>query len=207
MMNQTTEVWLEFARKVHAIAETGLTFNKNEYDLERYEQLKQISYEMLGQMGNTSPEVVKDLFAHQKGYQTPKVDVRAVIVEDNKILMVQEKVDRRWTLPGGWADVGLTPFENAVKETWEESGLKVEPVRLLSVMDKKCYPHPPTPWYCYKMFVLCKPVGGELKAGMETLDTAFYDRENLPPLSEERITKEQIDIIYRMLEDGNVWCD
>lgn len=199
--------WLEFAKKVHAIAETGLTFNKNEYDLERYEQLKELSFEMLSRIGNTSPEIVSDLFAHQKGYQTPKVDVRAVIIEDGKILMVQERVDGCWTLPGGWADVGLTPYENAVKEVWEESGLKVEPVRLLSVMDKKCYPHPPTPWYCYKIFVLCKRTGGELKPSMETLDAAFFDHDKLPPLSEERITREQLDIIYKLLEDDKVWCD
>lgn len=200
-------IWLEFAKKVHAIAETGLTYRNNVYDIERYEQLKELSFEMLSKMGNTTPEVVNKLFLHQQGYQTPKVDVRGVILQDGKLLMVQEKIDACWTLPGGWADVGLTPYENAVKEVWEESGLKVEPIRLLSVMDKKCYSHPPTPWYCYKIFVLCKPVGGELKAGMETLDAAFFNRENLPPLSEERITKEQIDIIFSLVEEEKVWCD
>jgi ADP-ribose pyrophosphatase YjhB (NUDIX family) len=202
-----THHWLEFAKKVHAIAQTGLTYKNNEYDTERYEQLKQLSFEMLSQIGDTSPEIVSSLFAHQKGYQTPKVDVRGVVIEDGKILMVQEKIDQRWTLPGGWADVGLSPYENAVKEVWEESGLEVEPVRLLSVMDKKCHSHPPTPWYCYKIFVLCKRVGGELSPSMETLDARFFDKENLPPLSEERITKEQIDIMYKLIEEENVWCD
>lgn len=200
--------WLEFAKKVHAIAETGLTFCKNEYDIERYEQLKQLSFEMLGELGNTSPEIVSQMFAHQRGYQTPKIDVRAVIVENGKILMVKEKVDEHWTLPGGWADVGLTPYENAVKETWEEAGLIVEPVKLLAVMDKKCHDHPPTPWYCYKMFVLCNRKGGELKAGMETLDVAFFEQDKLPPLSIERITEGQVHIIFDLLEKGqSVWCD
>ena len=197
--------WLEFAKKVHAIAETGLTYNKNEYDLERYEQLKQLSYEMLGEIGKTPPETVKDLFAHQKGYQTPKIDVRAVIIENGKILMVQEKADKCWTLPGGWADVGLSPYENVVKEVWEESGLKAEAVRLLAVMDKKLHAHPPTPWYCYKIFILCKTVGGELKAGLETLDVAYFEKDKLPPLSDERITKDQIEIIFNLLKENKVW--
>jgi ADP-ribose pyrophosphatase YjhB (NUDIX family) len=200
--------WLEFAKKVHAIAETGLTFCKNEYDIERYEQLKEISFEMLGLIGKSDPVVVSSLFEHQKGYQTPKVDVRGVVIVDGKLLMVREKVDGCWSLPGGWADVGLTPYENAIKEVWEESGLKVKPVRLLSVMDKKCHNHPPFPWYCYKIFVLCEITGGELKAGMETLDVAFFSRNDLPRLSEERITSGQIDIIYDLVgNEGSVWCD
>lgn len=199
--------WLEFAKKVHAIAETGLTFNNNEYDLERYEQLKQLSFEMLSIIGNTSPEIISNLFSHQKGYQTPKIDVRGVVIENEQILMVREKIDGCWTLPGGWADVGLSPYENVVKEVREESGLKVEPVRLLSLMDKKNHAHPPTPWYCYKIFVLCRRSGGELKAGMETLDTAFFSKDSLPPLSEERITKEQIEIIYDLVKNDGIWCE
>lgn len=200
--------WLEFAKKVHAIAETGLTFCKSEYDIERYEQLKEISFEMLGHISESKPEIVRSLFDHQKGYQTPKVDVRGVVIRDGKMLMVREKVDGCWSLPGGWADVGLTPYENAVKEVWEESGLKVKPIRLLGVMDKKCHSHPPFPWYCYKIFVLCEIIGGELKAGMETLDAGFFSQNELPPLSEERITAGQIDIIYDLLgSEGSVWCD
>lgn len=200
--------WLEFAKKVHAIAETGLTFKNNEYDAERYEQLKELSFEMLSKLGLEKPEVVKELFAHQKGYQTPKVDVRGVIFEDDKILMVQEKADQCWTLPGGWADVGLTPNENAVKEVWEEAGLEVEPVRILAVMDKKRHAHPPSPWYSYKIFILCQVTGGKVQAGMETLDAAFFSKDALPPLSVERITKEQIDLMYELASDsGRVWCD
>lgn len=202
-----THPWLEFAKKVHAIAETGLTYKNNEYDIERYEQLKQLSFEMLAKIGDTPPEVVGSLFAHQEGYQTPKVDVRGVVMEEGRILMVQEKVDQRWTLPGGWADVGLTPYENAVKEVWEESGLEVEPVKLMAVMDKKCHNHPPSPWYSYKIFVLCKRVGGNLKPSMETLDARFFEKENLPLLSEERTTKEQIEIIYKLLKENRIWCD
>ncbi|NJO68674.1 MAG: NUDIX hydrolase [Bacteroidetes bacterium] len=203
-----TSAWLDYAKKVHAIAETGLTFNNNEYDQERYEQLKELSFEMLAHLGNASIDIIQQLFEHQKGYQTPKVDVRGVIVENGNMLMVREKVDGCWTLPGGWADVGLTPYENAVKEVWEESGLKVEPVRLLAVMDKKCHAHPHSPWYSYKIFILCKRIGGELKAGMETTGAEFFGLNNLPSLSEERITKEQIEIMYRLLENpGDVWCE
>ncbi len=201
-------LWLEFAKKVHAIAETGLTFKNNEYDSERYEQLKELSFEMLSKLGNETTEVIRDLFAHQKGYQTPKVDVRGVIFEGDKILMVQEKVDGCWTLPGGWADVGLTPNENAVKEVWEEAGIKVEPVRLLAVMDKKCHNHPPTPWYSYKIFILCKHISGEIKPGLETLDVGYFEKDNHPPLSVERITQEQIDIMYNLsINKELMWCD
>lgn len=199
--------WLEFAKKVHAIAETGLTYKNNEYDIERYEQLKQLSFEMMGTLSDTAPAEIAALFAHQKGYQTPKVDVRGVVILDGKILMVREKTDGKWTLPGGWADVGLTPNENVVKEMWEETGLMVEPVRLLSVLDKKVHNHPPTPWYCYKIFVLCRITGGELMAGMEILDTGYFAPGQLPELSEERITKEQIEMVFDLVKNGKVRCD
>jgi ADP-ribose pyrophosphatase YjhB (NUDIX family) len=162
---------------------------------------------MMAKISETNPELIKNLFANQKGYQTPKVDVRGVVIEDDKVLMVREKTDGNWTLPGGWADVGLTPYENVIKEVWEESGLKVEPVRLLSVMDKKMYNHPPSPWYCYKIFVLCRRTGGMLQAGMEILETAFFSMDHLPQLSEERITSDQIKIILDLAVKEKVWCD
>jgi ADP-ribose pyrophosphatase YjhB (NUDIX family) len=202
------DLWLDFAKKVHAIAETGLTYKNNEYDSERYEQLKDLSFRMLSELSEQSVEIIQNLFSNAKGYQTPKVDVRGVVFNQEKILLVKEKVDECWTLPGGWADVGLTPKENVVKEVWEEAGLIVEPERLLAIFDKKCHEHPPTPWYCYKIIMLCNQTGGMLKVGMETLDVGYFSKDNLPPLSTERITKGQIDHIYELaLCKDKVWCD
>jgi ADP-ribose pyrophosphatase YjhB (NUDIX family) len=115
--------------------------------------------------------------------------------------MVQEKVDNCWTPPGGFADVGLTPGENTVKEVWEESGLIVEPVRILAVHDKKCHNHPPSPLYIYKIFILCRETGGSLQAGTETLDAGFFSLNSLPILSKGRITEEQIQLMYEYLKN------
>jgi ADP-ribose pyrophosphatase YjhB (NUDIX family) len=110
--------------------------------------------------------------------------------------MVREKIDQCWSLPGGWGDIGYTANEIAVKEVREESGLEVEPMRLLAVLDKKCHAHPASPWYTYKLFILCRETGGFLQAGMETLDADFFPLENLPPLSTDRITYEQIRLMF-----------
>jgi ADP-ribose pyrophosphatase YjhB (NUDIX family) len=105
---------------------------------------------------------------------------------------VRETIDGNWSVPGGWADVGLTPNEVAVKEVFEESGLVVSPVRLMAVLDKKCHNHPPDMYHIYKIFILCKEVGGMLQQGMETSETGFFGFHELPPLSSPRITVEQL---------------
>jgi ADP-ribose pyrophosphatase YjhB (NUDIX family) len=115
--------------------------------------------------------------------------------------MVKETIDGKWSIPGGWADVGLTPYEVAVKEVWEESGLHVEPVRLLAVLDKKRHSHPPDLFHIYKIFILCRETGGELKGGMETSETGFFGPHEFPPLSEQRITADQIRLMYSYRED------
>jgi ADP-ribose pyrophosphatase YjhB (NUDIX family) len=201
--------WLETAKRLQAIAETGLFFNENKYDLERYEELKQISFEMIGRCSGTDPSIIANLFANEKGYQTPKVDIRAVIFKEDKILMVRERIDDKWSIPGGWADVGYTPFEIAVKESWEETGLKVEPIRVLAVFDKRCHPHPDSPFYSYKIFILCRKIGGELTPGVETSDVAYFGLNELPELSIERITAGQIKIMFEYLSNPNkgTLCD
>jgi ADP-ribose pyrophosphatase YjhB (NUDIX family) len=192
-MNQS---FLGFAQKIQSIAQIGLAYTKNPYDIERYEQLREISFEMMESLSTTRVEVIRDLFEHEKGYQTPKIDVRGVVFRNDTILMVREKIDQCWSLPGGWGDIGYTANEIAVKEVREESGLEVEPMRLLAVLDKKCHAHPASPWYTYKLFILCRETGGFLQAGMETLDADFFPLENLPPLSTDRITYEQISLMF-----------
>lgn len=202
-------LFLEYAKKIQSIAQIGLNYSVNPYDIERYQQLRQLSFEMMGSISNSPVENINALFSNEKGYQTPKTDVRGIIFRENKILMVQEKTDKCWTLPGGWADIGLSPNQIAVKEIWEESGLEAEPVRLLAVHDKMCHAHPPSPWHVYKIFILCNEVGGTLQPGLETLDAKFFSLDELPPLSTERITEEQIRMCfeYKKYPEKMAMCD
>ncbi|MZQ84763.1 NUDIX domain-containing protein [Paenibacillus sp. 5J-6] len=193
--------WLNWAKEIQAISQAGLTYGENGYDLERYEALRKISVEMMSHFTDTPIDKVTELFASDTGYQTPKVDIRAVVLKENKVLLVKERADGAWALPGGWADIGFTPSEVAVKETREEAGYEVKPVRLLAVLDKKCHSHPPAPNYVYKIFILCELVGGEaLEVSLETTEVGFFGENELPPLSLERNTVEQVK---RMLELAN----
>ncbi len=193
--------WLETAKKIQAIAQAGLTYSDNKYDIERYQQMREISLEIMARFTDSEMEQVRELFANESGYQTPKVDVRGVVFKGNKILMVRETIDGCWSLPGGWADVGYTPGEIAVKEVREEAGLEVRPVRLLAVLDKKRHPHPPSPYHIYKIFIGCEILGGETAAGMETSEVGFFDREHLPELSVERNTKSQLELMFGFLDE------
>jgi ADP-ribose pyrophosphatase YjhB (NUDIX family) len=195
--------WIETAKKIQAIAQAGLAYSDNKYDIERYEELREISIEIMSQFTDLDMEKVKELFANETGYQTPKVDVRGVVFKDGKILMVKEVIDNRWSLPGGWADVGLTPAEVTVKEVKEESGLDVKPVKLLAVLDKKKHPHPPSPYHIYKLFVKCEIIGGEARSGLETSEVGFFDRNHLPELSIDRNTESQIMMLFEYLDNPN----
>lgn len=201
--------WLDWAKQLQSIAQAGLTYSKDVYDLERFLQIREISTEIMSQYTNTQMKIVKDLFANETGYATPKVDIRAVVFQNNKILMVREKMDGGWSLPGGWADIGFTPTEVAVKEVKEESGFDVKAMKLLAVHDKKCHPHPPSPYHVYKIFILCEIVGGHAKSGTETSAVGFFDENELPPLSIERNTESQIKMAFSHLRNPleHVICD
>ncbi|WP_040950861.1 NUDIX hydrolase [Gorillibacterium massiliense] len=192
--------WLEWAKQIQAIAQTGLTYAKDVYDIERYEMLREMSVDILAQYTSIEKEKIALAFAGDSGYATPKVDIRGVVFRDGKILMVREKADGSWALPGGWADIGLSPSEIAVKEVKEESGFDVVPLRLLAVLDKKFHNHPPEPYHVYKMFIRCEIVGGEALAGTETSAVGFFDLNQLPPLSLERNTPEQIGLMFSFLD-------
>ncbi|MDF2925721.1 MAG: ADP-ribose pyrophosphatase [Paenibacillaceae bacterium] len=193
--------WLEWAKQMQAIAQTGLTYAKDVYDIERYEALREMSVEILHQYTAVGKEQIRVAFANETGYATPKVDIRGVVFQDNKILLVREKIDGAWSLPGGWADIGLSPSEIAVKEIKEEAGFQVTPVRLLAVLDKKFHNHPPEPYHIYKFFIRCEIVGGGAEAGLETSDVDFFPRDGLPELSVERNTAEQIRTMFQFLDD------
>ncbi|MGI2297420.1 NUDIX hydrolase [Paenibacillus sp. GXUN7292] len=195
--------WLEWSKQLQAIAQSGLTYCKDPYDKERYEQLRDISVDILASYTGISHEKIKLTFASDTGYATPKVDVRAVIFHKDQILLVREKSDNAWALPGGWADIGYSPAEVAMKEVQEEAGLLVEPIKLLAVLDKKCHQHPPDPFHVYKIFIHCAIIGGELTGGLETSEVAFFSEHSLPELSQSRNTKSQIISMFEYLKDPN----
>lgn len=190
--------WLEIAQNLQSIAQAGLTYSENKYDLERFEQIMEVSKEIIRDHSTIQMEKLDELFGMETGYLTPKVDIRAVILRDGKVLLVKEDIDGKWALPGGWADVGHSPSEVAVKEVWEESGLKVETERLLAVFDKKYHPHPPEIYYVYKFFFLCRETGGSLQPGMETNEVKFFGPDELPPLSENRNTLSQLEKMFEL---------
>lgn len=193
--------WLDWAKQLQSIAQAGLTYSKDVFDLERFELIRNISVEMMSQQTNMEMAVIKDLFASETGYATPKVDIKAVVFKDNKILMVRENADGNWSLPGGWADIGLTPSEVAVKEAKEETGFDVKAIKLLAVFDKKCHPHSPSPFHVYKIFIQCEIIGGRPKKGIETSAVGFFAENELPPLSIARNTKSQMKMAFKHLHN------
>ncbi|WP_068618927.1 NUDIX hydrolase [Paenibacillus tuaregi] len=193
--------WLEWAKQIQAISQNGLAYSKDIYDLERFEQLRELSIEILNEYSDVEPAVIRELFASETGYATPKVDIRGVIVKEDQVLLVREKTDGGWALPGGWADIGLSPKEIVVKEVEEEAGLKVAPVRLLGVLDKKFHHHPPSPYHVYKIFILCEAVSGEAASGIETSEVGYFAEDQLPELSLERNTPEQIRRLLQMVRN------
>ncbi|HEX5221355.1 MAG TPA: NUDIX hydrolase [Verrucomicrobiae bacterium] len=186
------------ARKLQALSQTGLTYATNDYDRERYQTVAEIAAELMAQQSDTPVETFRQMFSDQGGYATPKVDVRAAVFRDGKILLVQEASDGHWTLPGGWADVNDSPREAAEREVVEESGFRVRATKLAAVYDRAKHPHtPPFPFHIYKLFFVCEIIGGEPKASHETLAAAFFPRDALPPLSATRISAEQIDRMFK----------
>lgn len=202
------------AQRLQSLAQAGLAYTTNLYDRERYEEIRAISVRLLEELTEEPLEKIVRVFASEDGYQTPKVDIRTVIVREGpEILLVREKLDNgRWTLPGGWADVGYTPYEVAAKEAYEETGLIVQPSRLLAFFDKRKHSHPPQPWYIYKAFIQCEVVGGSLMQDtQETMGARWFRRDELPSieLSTDRTTASQLETIFRLVSDPRLptLCD
>ena len=187
--------WLVWAREIQAIAQSGLTFTRDPYDRERYAQLRALSARMMAAHCATPAARIEALFAEQQGYATPKIDVRAAAFQGDRILMVREVADgHRWTLPGGWADVNLTPAENVVKEVFEESGFTAVATRLAAVWDRSRQGNqPPTPFSITRMFFLCELTGGEAATSLETSEIGFFAEHEIPEdLSLGRILPRQL---------------
>jgi ADP-ribose pyrophosphatase YjhB (NUDIX family) len=196
-----SDKWLEWAKRIQALSQSGLAFSKDIFDIERYEELRAISAEIIAEHTGLEIQKVKDLFTNEVGYQTPKVDVRGVVFKDDKILMVRENIDDRWALPGGFCDIGLSPSENIVKEIKEESGYDVIPTKLLALLDKDKHPHPPEAYHYYKIFMRCEIIGGDATTGIETNSIQFFSIDNLPSLSTNRNTESQIKTLFEFLEN------
>lgn len=199
--------WLSWAQKLQAIAQTGLAYSKDPYDLQRYHELRAIAVEIAAEHLAIPAERVAAVFAEGTGYPTPKVDVRAVVFADDRILLVRERSDGLWSLPGGWADVGESPGEVAARETFEETGYSVRAVKLLAVLDKARHEHPPSLEYVYKLFVLCEWVGGEPRLSHETDAVGFFDAARLPPLETRRVTQAQVVRMFQHRADPSLATD
>jgi ADP-ribose pyrophosphatase YjhB (NUDIX family) len=201
MDHQADPHWLTWSKRLQAIAQTGLTFTRDHYDRERYEELREIAAEMMAAgSGMPDSEKVLDLFTAEQGYATPKIEVRGAVVLENQILLVREREDGKWTIPGGWADVGDSPSDMVVREVKEETGYDVVPRKLAALFDRNKHPHPPIATHAYKLFFLCELVGGETMPSFETPEVAFFPRHALPELSAPRITAYQIEHMFEHAE-------
>ncbi len=188
---------LLLAKQVQALAENGLHYSENDYDLDRYSNLEEVAIHMISLLTGMSADTIQMATPEKNGYRTPKVDVRSVVFNhQDEILLVRERADSRWALPGGWCDVGFTPTEIAEKETLEEAGIRVKGKRLLAVFDKKCHDHPEDLFYAYKIFLECEAENFEIKTGMETLEVGFFGKAHLPELSTPRNTRGQIEKMF-----------
>ena len=194
--------WLEWAKSLQAIAQNGLTFAENEFDIERYKKIRDIASEMMAENSNGNFDFIKNLFGNDEGYSTPKVDVRGVVFKDNKVLLVKEKADGGWTFPGGWADPNETPSESVEREVLEESGFEVKVRKVLAVYDRKKQGHtPPFPYHVYKIFFLCELVGGKKSNSIETDGVDFFEEGKIPILSASRTSLNQIQKFFKHLRN------
>jgi ADP-ribose pyrophosphatase YjhB (NUDIX family) len=200
--------WLTIAREVRAIAQTGLAFAADGFDHQRYQRLQQLAALLMAQGSSTEHDAILELLRQEKGYATPKVDVRGAAFVDGRVLMVREISDGRWTLPGGWADVNQSAGECVVREIAEESGFKARTLKLAAVYDYQRSGHPPRHIdSIYKMFFICEIVGGAARASDETSEVAFFPRNELPPLSLGRTTAAQIDRMFHHREHPELATD
>ena len=201
-----TEI-LKIARRVQAISQSGLHFAENDFDRQRYAELRDLSVQLASAISDAEINKIRDLFTNETGFQTPKVDIRSVVIKDGKILLARERCDGKYSIPGGFADINFSPSEVAVKEVLEETGLEVRYNRVLAIVDSDKHDFPPLQYHYYKIVILCDLVGGTLSDSVETTDAGFFDFDKLPPLSEMRNTLQFFDIIRRQLDILETYSD
>ena len=197
------EQWLKWAMEIQSLAQAGLAYTDNNYDRERYERLREISAEMIKEKTEINLEKVKELFCNEEGYQTPKIDTRAAIFKDNKILLVCEN-NGTWSLPGGWCDVLESVKSNTIKEVKEETGLDVEVEKIIAIQDRNKHNKPIYAYGVCKIFSQCKILSGEFVENIETTETRFFGKDELPKnLAKEKVNKEQIEMCFDAFIDKN----
>lgn len=202
-MNKS-EKWLDISVELQALAQAGLEYSKDKYDIERFERIRELSAEMLSVCSELPKEKVDSLFCCEKGYKTPKIDTRAAIIENSKVLLVKEN-DGLWSLPGGWCDENKSTAENTAKESFEEAGLNVKVKTLVALQDRKKHN---TPVYAYnicKVFYLCERISGEFKPNIETTESGWFSLDKLPKLAESKNTKEQIALCFEAAQQKEKW--
>lgn len=193
--------WLEWAREIQGLCQTGLAFASTDYETQRYTRLNEIAAEIVASQTNETREALVENFSAQPGYATAKIDVRGAVVRDGRILLVQERRDQKWCMPGGWADVGDIPSEMVAREVWEESGFEVVPRKVLAVYDANRGGTPLEFFHAYKIIFLCEITGGEARSSDETMDVGFFSFDELPQLSWQRTNEKHLAEVRAHLGD------
>ena len=199
------DVWKKWAQELQFLSQCSLAYSKDKFDRERSERIREIACEMLSYKYDIPVEKVKLDFAGELGYQTPKVETRAAVIKDNKILLVKEQFDGKWALPGGYQDVNMSIKENAIKEASEEAGAVVNPVKIIAVLDYNRHHHVNFPFGMVKVFVLCEYVSHSFVENTETLGAEFYSLDELPELSTTRTTKKQLEMCFDCYNNIENW--
>lgn len=199
------DVWKKWAQELQFLAQCSLAYSKDKFDRERSERIRDIACEMLSYKYDLPIEKIKMDFASEIGYQTPKVETRAAIIKDNKILLVKEQLDGKWALPGGYQDVNVSIRENVIKEASEEAGAVVQPLKVVAVLDYNRHHHVNFPLGMVKIFVLCEYISHSFNENTETLGAEFYTLDNLPELSLTRTTKKQLEMCFECYKDPKNW--
>ena len=187
--------WADWASRLNAIAQNGLTFSHERFDLERYTSVRNVAEEIMAAHTGVETTIVRDFFAREEGYATPKVEVRGAVFHDGTLLFVKELDDGFWSLPGGWADVGESPSEAIVREVFEESGYTTHAVKLLALYDRNKHAHRPFPHHAYKVFIRCELLS-QVLAGSAEAEARFFEEDTIPELSAARVTVEQIARLF-----------
>lgn len=199
-MTRESPKWIEWAREIFSLSQSGITYSGNQYDIERYKRLQEITAEIIESQSEISRESVLDSFSMQAGYITPKIDVRGAVIRDGKILLVQERADGMWAMPGGWADLGDRPSSMVEREVWEESGFRVKADKVVAVIDANRV-EPMEFYHAYKIIFLCKLLDGEPRTSYETLAVDFFDPAHLPPLSFYRTNESMLQEVFAHVND------
>jgi ADP-ribose pyrophosphatase YjhB (NUDIX family) len=203
MTETDVPLWLRWAREIQSLSQTGLAYATKDYDTQRYHRFMEIAAEIVQSITNLEKEALFHNFLAQPGYATPKVDVRGAAIQDGKILLVQERLDKRWCMPGGWTDVGELPSQSIIREMREESGFDVVPQKLIGVYDANRGAMPLEFYHAYKIVFLCEIIGGQARPSDETLAVDFFSFDDLPPLSRFRTNDRHLAEVQAHLMEQN----